>query len=444
MSDFHIVHIYDGRIKADLMVEFFISLGIIQSCEKKLYLYSEDEGRYRILEQGKEWLELGRYIDFSILHKISMSITREVIERLKNHHSIAKTKAFFNSNPNLINLRNGVYDIEKMQLLPHNQEYAFTHMLDVNYTDKICSFDDAVTFKEYCRTSLGNDAKKIKLLLQIIGYILSGDTKAKKGFFLVGLPGTGKSQILLFIERLIGNQAVSHIPLERLDNSFYLASLSEKLVNICGELSAKPLNDINIIKMIIGNDRLTGEYKGMTPFEFECKCRLLFAGNILPAIKRQEDSTDAFVSRLVLLSFSNQISFEKTNRNLLEDLIAESEIIFKLSILEYKKLKASNYRFEIPEESKKILDDYAFQQNHIQLFIEECCELSVDSCEHSYSLYNAYIKFAKENNVMPTSVNIFRQTIVSKKGVKGSKFRKNGKNRRGYIGIRLKEDCHSE
>lgn len=282
--------------------------------------------------------------------------------------------------------------------------------------------------------------QKIKLLLQIIGYLCSTLTAAKKSFILLGKPNSGKSQVLKLIEFIVGEENICNIQLEKLGDRFSAAALNNKLLNVCGELSARPIRDIEKFKMIVGGDTLTGENKGQPLFQFKCKCRLLFAGNMLPPIKN-EDFSSAFVDRIVILNFPREIPREERDYELLDHLIDESDVIFSLAMKELRELVQNNFSFEIPDDSKEILADYSFQPLHIDTFVEEHCELGEEFRIHTRDAYAEYKNFCRQNMVNPISEALFSQKLCCINGVRSSRFRIDGsQSLRGFCGIKLKDD----
>ncbi len=214
--------------------------------------------------------------------------------------------------------------------------------------------------------------------------------------------------------------------------------LKDKLLNTCGELSATPIRDIEVFKLLVGGDTIMGEFKGKSPFFFQNKCRLLYAGNMLPPVKN-EDYSRAFINRLVVLNFPTEIPKSEMERNLLKHLTEEADAIFFRAMVELKGLIDNNFSFVILPDSENILDDYAFQSLNIDVFVDEQCEKGNNCRVHTVTLYEAYKKFCRENAVTPISRALFSQKIDSLIGVRHGRFRMNGSNpMRGFEGIGLK------
>ena len=300
----------------------------------------------------------------------------------------------------------------------------------------VLSFVKNVSFTN---TSLDGNSEKRDLLLQIIGYLCTTLLNAKKCCILLGAPNSGKSLILHLIEYMIGKEHISNIPLEDLGNRFSSAVLSTKLLNVCAELSARPLRNIETFKLIVGGDTINGEFKGQPLFQFKNHCKLLFAGNMLPPIKNQDIST-AFIDRLLVLKFSHSIPKEEQIPDLDQKLQKEADAIFSMSMNYLQTLISNNFTFIIPEDSLELLNDYSFQQTSIDVFVRECCQCREDLRIHSSKLYAAYKNFCINNTIDPISSALFSQKIGSIKGVKTGRFRLDGGDPlRGFYGININD-----
>lgn len=430
--------IYEGPIVVSKMFEHLLRQKVIYCSRGRIYLYDEDEDRYILIEKHNEWHSISLFFSKDIRMHIPTDYISEILKRLKLCADIQVSVDDFNYRVNLMNVKNGALEYRTGKLLSKNRNYKFTYRLNVNYLAD-ANIEDAPNFKKFCETSLQGDTQKIELLLQFIGYILSPLICAKKALVLLGEPNSGKSLILHLIEFIMGSEFISNISLENLNKRFKTAVLSTKLLNICGELSAKPLKDIEVFKMVVGGDTLSGEFKGKDEFEFKNKCKLLFAGNVLPPIKNEDIST-AFVDRLAVLRFNYSIPEELRNYNLAQELESEVDIIFSLSIKALNRLIDNNFVFNVPEDTKNLLTGYSFQQTNIDVFIKDWCVIDGQLKIHSFTLYTAYKKFCEENTITPISQNLFSQKIASTCGVKNGKFRLCGSNpARGFYGISLKD-----
>lgn len=430
--------IYNGKQDYGAMYEHIIAQKLLYCCNGSLYFYYHEEGRYIQIEKQNEWHVISSLLSEKLRKAIRPKYADEMVRRVKNTASIQIHIDEFNYNSDLINVRNGVLNYKTKELLAKSPEYKFTYQLNVSYIqdkDKL----KAPYFFKFCETSLDDNEQKRKLLLEIISYLCTPLMNAKKCFIFLGEPNSGKSLMVHLIEFIFGKELISNIQLENLGNRFSSGVLSSKRLNVCAELSAHPLKNIELFKLIVGGDTLSGEFKGRDVFQFENRCKLLYAGNILPPVKNEDIST-AFVDRLTVLKFSHSIPREERIYNLDEKLKEEANVIFTFAMDTINALIDNNFEFELPKDSEDLLRDYSFQQTNIDTFINEWCELDESFKTHSSVLYAFYKRFCTENAIQPISQNLFSQKIGSVKGVSNGRFRLDGGNPiRGFYGIAVKE-----
>lgn len=417
------------------LVAHLVRIGIFLCCRGKLYFYNLDKGIFIPLPENEIWFYICRYASRGVTDCFEPKDIKKLIAKLKINLDLHFDSDKFDTYDDLININNGVFNVHTGELIPKKREYYFTSNIDAAFFEDV-SLDDCPTFKKFYETSLCGDDKSLTLLLQIIGYLCCNYSPAKKAFMFIGEKNCGKSKILEFISRLIGENNVCNIPLHKLGNRFNVAELSRNKVNIQAELSLDPLREIETFKNAVGGDTLCGEDKGENLFYFKNKCKLLFAGNGMPTLKTQ-DTTQAFVSRLVFLIFPKEIPEDERDTELIEKLYAERDVIFSLAIKELQKLIQNRFQFELPELSKIQTQSFTEQNNQITDFINECCAFGKDCKVFSRDLYYAYEKFCKDNCLFVHSQTAFLDAVSMHEGVVRSRVRINGERLRGFEGIEL-------
>ena len=196
-----------------------------------------------------------------------------------------------NANPFIINLKNGLYNLQEDKLVEHTPDYFSTVQLNASYDPKA----QCPRFKQYLKEVL--DVYQIPLIQEMLGYFLVPITRAQKCFVIVGEGGAGKSQLLLVLNQvLLGSENVSNVSWQALNERFKTAELFGKLANIFADLPTKNIDDNGIFKALVGEDYLTVEKKNKNPFSFQSKARLLFSCNTIP--RNLGDKSEGFYRRL--------------------------------------------------------------------------------------------------------------------------------------------------
>lgn len=432
-------HVYHGKANLEMLYLHALKQNLIRYVNQQLLFYIEKEGCNYFIDSKNEWNVISNLFSEKLCEKLDHNNTDYLTKRLKNTPSLQLDEEDLDHDLNVINTKGGVLNYKTLEI--RDQYYRndwFTYRINATFIPN-AKITDAPYFQGFCKTSLDGDEEKIQLLLEILGYMCCPLLKAKKAFIFLGESDCGKSVILHVFEKMIGKEFICNIPLEKISNRFSTSTLSKKRVNLCAELAAKPLKDIETFKLIVGGDTISAEFKGKDIFEFDNRCKLLFASNVLPPIKSEDVST-AFVNRITLLRFPHAIPENEKNYDLAELMEEEIDIIFSLSVMALQKLIERKFKFTTPKDSAQLLADYAFQQTNIDVFVKEKCEIKDGNRIHSYALYDAYTKFCEENLVRPISANVFSSKIGSLPHVYNSRFRiYGGSSLRGFEGIALKE-----
>ena len=247
----------------------------IKFCKNLFYVL--DNGVY-IINDG--YIEKAIY-DFD--KELKKHARTEVLEYSK---LIARVPAIYRDD-NLINFRNGLYDIEKGQLLEHNPNLFLVNQVNCNYIANAPKNEFVEKFLDDITS--GNGERK-KAILQIIGYTCTTSMDIQKAFIFIGKGNNGKSVLVELISKLIGSDNISHVTIHDLQNGkFYAAELSNKLLNIVAELSRNHLKSVEVFKSMVTGDEISAERKYQDRFDMKPYAKNIFTANELP---RVEDVTE--------------------------------------------------------------------------------------------------------------------------------------------------------
>lgn len=398
-----------------------------------VYCYDEHSGCFGKLDDLTAFI-VGA-LDEGTRDELSSKDFKEIAERILHAPELQSTADGFNMNPNLINCENGVVDIsgEKICLLNHSPHWMFTYSIKANYQENICC---ANAFSAYCQTSLNNDPDKMRLLLEMMGYVMSDSIAGKCALFFIGAPNSGKSIVSEFLTKMLGDEITANIPLHQLASRFNKAELFGKKANIAGEIKVSKITDISTFKMVTGGDRIQGEFKGKDPFYFLFRGKLVFSGNGLLGTN-ESDTTAAFSNRLIVLMFNQSIPKEDQDTALLDKLTNEKDAIFTMVMEALIHLKQRNFSFQMPPDSLEFIDNFTKGENTVKTFIEDNCTLGEECRCFNASLYEAYTEFCKLNGFEPSGKSVFYMRLDSVSGIKPARIRMNGENRHGRIGIKI-------
>lgn len=198
---------------------------------------------------------------------------------------------------NLVNVENGLLDIEAGQLHKHSPEHLSSVQLPVAYDPEAQCFE----WESFVQEVFPSDAQE--LAWQIIAWLMCPDVSLQKAILLLGEGGNGKSTYLTGVTAFLGQSNVSALSLHKLEGDrFAVARLVGKLANICPDLPSSHLAGTSVFKALTGGDTVPAEHKYRESFEFTPFVRLVFSANNVP---RSTDSSQAFFRRWLVVPFTH-------------------------------------------------------------------------------------------------------------------------------------------
>lgn len=313
---------------------------------------------------------------------------------------------------NFVAFKNGIYDIIKDELLPFSERYIITNKINFNYNPaaKSALVDDTLN-KLSC-----NDGEIRALLEEAVGYCLYRRNELGKSFMLVG-DGTrekgasnGKSTFLDMVKTLLGEDNITSLDLNELNQKFQNAELFGKLANIGDDIDDNFIPNSAIFKKLVTGDRIQVQRKGERPFEFNNYAKLLFSANAIPKIK---DRGGAIMRRLVIIPFLAHFTKSDPDfRPYIKYELKEPENVEYLIQLAIGGLKRvlENQAFTDSDKVKNELEEFEETNNPVVGFFKECEDLLVEN-QTTTSVYNQYIEFCLTNNHQPMSKIEFSKQV---------------------------------
>jgi P4 family phage/plasmid primase-like protien len=236
----------------------------------------------------------------------------EVVDWIRDHDGPKTTVEVFDRAPaNLINIKNGVFDITTKTLLPPDPKYRFLSVLPVAYNKDAKPGRLLQFFMEVAPDS-------VETIQEMIGYSLYRKQALQKAFILIGSGRNGKSKLLTVIEHIVGSENAATIEIQQMKDKHYRAELYGKLVNIVGDLSSKDVEEDNssVLKKLVGEDTVEARRMYGHPFKFYSNATNIFSCNVLP---RFEDVSDGVVRKFIVIPFLN--NFERGMPGYDEDIL---------------------------------------------------------------------------------------------------------------------------
>jgi putative DNA primase/helicase len=338
-----------------------------------------------------------------IIPDCSERLVNEIIKKIKRRTYVSRDD--FDANDNILNLKNGLFDIEKMEIKNHTPNYLSLVQLPVNYNP------DAIAhgFIKFIKECLP-EPNDLYLMIEGFANCLLKNTNFEKVFMLIGEGANGKSTFLGIMESVLGATNVSSQSLHDLTfERFAMASLYGKLANMHPDIESSELKNTGLLKALISGDNVTAEKKYMPAFSFHNKAKLFFSANRFP---ETVDQSSAFFRRFIIIDW--QVSFLNRADTKLKERISNDpeEIagIFNILVRMIKPLLTRG-NFRNTKQIEHLRKAWNEKANPIRKFIDEYLHLGHDYYLSKPLAYEEYGKFCETNHVVKESAYAFSRTL---------------------------------
>lgn len=337
-----------------------------------------------------------------------------------NRQRFALTADDFDKDPWLLGAGGVTVDLRSCDVVEPRRSDFITMQAGARYD----SFADCPLWEDFTWRIFAGNKDLINYIKRSMGYCLTGSTSEQIFFFCYGTGANGKSVFLAVLRALMGEYA------KQADFSSFLIQRNEKVRNDLASLAgARVITateadeggrlSMQVLKSWTGGDPITARFLFGENFTFKPQGKIWLAANTKPAITERNY---AAWRRVHLIPFNVTIPPKERDQNLESKLIAELPGIFNWALeglRDYLKVGLMT-----PEAVTKATKEYQQENDSIELFIVECCEVDkLKTCKNS-DLYGQYLNFCKMSGLNPLSQTKFSPEMNSRTGIssKRSKF----------------------
>lgn len=403
----------DGKFMTNAFARYIIQEQNTIYTNGQLCIYDPEKGFY------DPNIRLIKHTMIQLFENIKMSTRNEIYDYLTIE---APQKE--QSSRRYILFKNGVYDLETKQLLPHSPEYVISNIIPWDYNPNAYSeLVDKTLNKLACHD------KEIRTLLEeCIGYTFYRDSKLGKCFVFTGEKNNGKSTFIFMLNNLLGDDNYSSVDITNLARELDIASLANKLANIKDDIADNYMDGLNVslFKQVATGNRCRGKFLYNDPFDFYPYATLIFSANSIPRIK---DPTGAVTKRMVIIPFNAVFTKEDPDFDpfINEKLCAPEcmEYLVKIGVDALLNVIMRN-GFSNCNAANKEMEIYKVNNDSVLSFILEFGSENIENQMIS-SVYSAYELHCANNGLKPTTQIMMSKKIKTALGYDVKRNRINGK-----------------
>jgi len=324
----------------------------------------------------------------------------------------------------LIAFRNGILNIETMELLEYSPSVVLVNKIDWDYNPN--AYDELVD-KTLNKISCGNSEIRSNLE-ETVGYCLFRRNELGKAVILTGEGSNGKSTYLKMIQAVLGDDNISALDLKEIGDRFSTVMIYQKLANIGDDISGEYIPDTAVFRKVVTGDTITAEQKGQPKFEFKPYCKLIFSSNNIPRLGKGNDFS-AVKRRLIIIPFNAKFSKDDPDfvPYIIDELKAQTAIeYFIVLAIEGLKRVLANKAFTESVLGGKELATYENMVDTVKGFLEEY-KLNNFINQPVKDVHRAYEIYCEDNKLTAIGRNFFVTRIKKITDLKVKQQRVNGK-----------------
>lgn len=341
----------------------------------------------------------------------------------------------FDKNPNLINCKNGTFDLESMEFREHRWQDYITKQTNFDYTwswnenslvkdDHLHSKRWEEFIKEVTSEKVNEkyvpDNDKADYLQRALGYSMLGTNREECMFILHGkTTRNGKSTLLDAIDHLLGDYS-TNAPVALICKSSFsknaeapspvLARLKGRRFVTMAESQESGNLDESVIKQLTGGEEITARELRQEPITFLPQFTLWLSCNSLPSVR---DKSLFASDRLRVIEFNRHFNNDERDTGL-KELFQTPEVmkgIFTWLVVGYRKYKEKG--LEMSNKMQKVINQYVKDNDVVLQFLEERCEKDDTATIRAKTLYDTYKVWCKSNGFYVSTSKTFNKNLES-------------------------------
>jgi len=386
--------------------------------DKKVEMWLETDG----IQYPNAEIFIQEFVRAVFGDKFNPNTLTIIIKKIQADTFIDTEEFFKDADERYIPLGNGVYDIQKKELVDFAEKGRFFSKLKLIYDNTA----KCPNFIKHLKDVLSNE-EDIRCMQELFGFCLVRRYSFEKFFIWLGNGRNGKDKTAEVLKLMLGEENCSSINLNTLEKSpMMVCNLHRKHANIIGELKQDMFMGSEMLKSTVGNSPITADRKFLPPITFVNYAKHVILTNEL---KEMGDTTNAFFERLIIFEFPYQFKLPTDYADLTKEEIATGKYkladpfhIKKMTTDEelkgvlnwaieglHRLLKQGGFSTsKTTNETKKL---FLRKANNLTAFMGEHVEYSYGDYIEKKKFRYLYNMFCKNNQIVPLNDRQIKGTL---------------------------------
>ena len=321
----------------------------------------------------------------------------------------------YDADPQLLGLRNGVYDLRRDEFRAGRREDRITLQAAVAYDPHA----KAPRWEQFQSEIHDGDADLVAFKQRAWGYTLSGDVSEQKLFMPYGEGANGKTTEQNVVHGLMADYARKIEPetllvRDRQGASNDIARLRGARFVPTVEVEDGGRLAESLVKQLTGRDRIAARFMYKEYFEFQPTGKIWLATNHRPDVKGTDH---AIWRRILLIPYVVRFAGARCDPRIEEKLTAEMPGILNWMIEGFRAWQRIG--LAPPAAVLGATDEYRSDMDRIGSFLRECCRHGpeVKGRTRASYVYGTYVGWVKSSGMRPLSRMHFYDRLARDHGL---------------------------
>lgn len=326
---------------------------------------------------------------------------------------IAVSPDRLDAHPQLLNVANGVVDLDTGELLNHDRDLLLTKIAAASYYPETDPADAAPEFHAFLER-IQPDSSMREFLARLVGHALLGRVVEHLLPVLWGSGANGKSTFINAMMGALGDYAATTDPGLLIDRGHEAhptgqADLFGRRVAFTHETDDRRRLAEGTVKRLTGGDKVKARRMREDFWEFEPSHSLFMVTNHRPTVQGDDEG---IWRRLLLVPFTERIPPAEQNPDLGAELAAEADGILSWLVRGHAEWRRTG--LAAPETVTSATKEYRQDEDSLARFLEQRCVVHPTASVRSSPLYAEWSSWCTAEGVPPGTQTALGRALANR------------------------------